>query len=168
MILPSFKNTRPGRLRPVNIDQFYDSLAESYLSYNGLFRALISAEQHLDISCAAIATTAAEGLCSSTLPHPIILEAGIQSLLLAFAAPRDCSLRTPFTTTKISWLVLFPNSYDGLAAPVPLTVNARLPEDTPWRGTKVPAIRGDIDICNSETGEIQIRLFLAYNSLQKG
>jgi hypothetical protein len=156
-ILSSTRQPKPCGLIPVNVNQFYDSLSEVGLSYRGAFRAFTSAERRLDYACAVTNTTDEAGGVSGLL-HPTRLEACFQTLLLAFAAPRDGALWTSFTTTNIGRLTLFPHSFAGLDKPASVTVEAHLQESEPGYEAVLSMIKGNIDVRSSETGELQIRL----------
>ncbi|KAF7155349.1 hypothetical protein CNMCM5623_007420 [Aspergillus felis] len=156
--LSSSRPSNPCGLRPVNINQFYDSLSEVGLGYSGPFRALTSAERRMDYACAVIAPTTGEVSKISALLHPAILEACFQTTLLAFAAPRDGSLWTTFAPKKIGRLTLLPNSCFGLDTPASVTVEAHLREYTVGYESELPMINGDVNVYSSETGQLQLRL----------
>ncbi|GIC92267.1 putative PKS-like enzyme [Aspergillus udagawae] len=156
-----FSSSRPSKpcgLRPVNINQFYDSLRDIGLSYGGPFRALTSAERRMDYACGVVAPTTGGASSISALLHPAILEACFQTLLLAFAAPRDGSLWTAFAPTKIGRLTLFPNSCFGLDTPASVTVDAHLQEYTSGYESEIPIIYGDVNVYSSDTAQLQFRL----------
>ncbi|GIK06559.1 hypothetical protein Aspvir_002209 [Aspergillus viridinutans] len=157
-LLSSSRQPKPCGLRPVNINQFYDSLSEVGLSYSGPFRALTSAERRMDYACAVVAPMTGGASSISALLHPAILEACFQTLLLAFAAPRDGSLWTTFAPTKIGRLALFPNSCFGLDTPASVTVEAHLQKYTAGYESELPRINGDVNVYSSETGQLQFRL----------
>ncbi|KAJ6076340.1 hypothetical protein N7499_008321 [Penicillium canescens] len=156
-ILSSTGQPKPCGLIPVNVNQFYDSLSEVGLSYRGAFRAFTSAERRLDYACAVTNTTNEAGGVSGLL-HPTRLEACFQTLLLAFAAPRDGSLWTSFTSANIGRLTFFPHSFVGLDTPASVTVEAHLQEYEPGCEAMLPMIKGNIDVSSSETGQLQLRL----------
>ncbi|KAJ5985399.1 hypothetical protein N7522_012595 [Penicillium canescens] len=156
-ILSSTGQPKPCGLIPVNVNQFYDSLSEVGLSYRGAFRAFTSAERRLDYACAVTNTTDEAGGVSGLL-HPTRLEACFQTLLLAFAAPRDGSLWTSFTSTNIGRVTFFPHSFVGLDTPASITVEAHLQEYEPGCEAMLPMIKGNIDVSSSETGQLQMRL----------
>jgi hypothetical protein len=157
-LLSSSRQPKPCGLRPVNINQFYDSLSDVGLRYSGPLRALTSAERRMDYARGVIAPTTGEAPSISALLHPAILGACFQTLLLAFAAPRDGSLWTTFTPSKIGRLTLFPNSSVGINTPASVTIDTHLHEYTAGYEPDLPMIKGDVSVYSSETGQLQLRL----------
>ncbi|RYP79847.1 hypothetical protein DL770_006493 [Monosporascus sp. CRB-9-2] len=153
------RKPKTSGLVPVNIKQFYDSLSEVGLGYSGPFRALTSAERRMDFSCAVVATKTDEAPPGeSYLLHPTRLEAYFQTLLLAFAAPRDGSLWTAFTPTKLGRITVYPNSCVGPNTLASVNVDTHLTEYTPGYESELPTITGDMSVYNSETWQLQIRV----------
>ncbi|PKX89984.1 putative PKS-like enzyme [Aspergillus novofumigatus IBT 16806] len=157
-LLSSSRQTKPCGLRPVNINQFYGSLSEVGLRYSGPFRAITSAERRMDYASGVLAPTIEEAPSISSLFRPAILEACFQTLLLAFAAPRDGSLWTIFVPTQIGRLTLFPNSSVGIKTPASVAIDTHLYEYTAGYKADLPMIKGDASVYSSETGQLQIRL----------
>ncbi|KAG2003951.1 hypothetical protein GB937_009316 [Aspergillus fischeri] len=142
--LLSSRQPKPCGVRPVNINQFYDSLSEVGLRYRGPFRALTSAERRMDYACGVIAPTTDEAPSTSGLLHPAMLEACFQALLLAFAAPRDGSLWTIFVPTQVGRLTVFPNSSVGINTPVSVTIDTHLHEYTAGYKADLPTENLDV------------------------
>ncbi|KAH2384493.1 hypothetical protein KXV98_008325 [Aspergillus fumigatus] len=156
--LLSSRQVKPCGLRPVSISPFYDSLTEVGLGYSGPFRALTSAERRMDYACGVIAPTTGEASRTPALLHPAMLEACFQTLLLAFAAPRDGSLWTIFVPTQIGRLTIFPNSSVGINTPASVTIDTHLHEFTAGHKADLPMIKGDVSVYSSEAGQLRIRL----------
>jgi hypothetical protein len=152
-----FKEPNTCGLIPVNIDQFYNSLSEIGLSYIGRLRCLTSAERRMDFARAVLVPTADE-IPGLTLLHSTSLEVCLQTLLLAFAAPRDASLWTAFTPTHITRLTFFPNLSVGFNASASVTIYTYLQKYTPGYEAVLPRISGDSSVYCSETGRLQMRI----------
>ncbi|KAL5041360.1 polyketide synthase dehydratase-domain-containing protein [Aspergillus fruticulosus] len=142
-------------LVPTSIDRFYASMDEIGLSYSGPFRAMTSLQRRLND---ASATVAVHSELAGRLPiHPTWLDACFQTLLAAFAAPRDGSLWTAFMPTTIARMVFSPASYTqgpGLS----VTVDAHITEFAPSYQVALPTLTGDISIVDSETNQLQVMI----------
>ncbi|ORY71799.1 putative hybrid NRPS/PKS enzyme [Pseudomassariella vexata] len=152
---PSRASSPQSELVPVNINQFYEALGEIGLGYSGSFRAITSAERRMDTASAVVAID--EEVGKSIPVHPTWLDACFQTFLAAFAAPRDGSLWTAFMPTTIGRITCAPTSSitPGVNS---VTVNAQLTEFTPGFQATLPAMTGDMNIYNSSTGQLEIRI----------
>ncbi|RDL31043.1 Nonribosomal peptide synthetase 14 [Venustampulla echinocandica] len=147
---------RPAELIPVNISQFYDSLAEIGLGYGGPFRAVTSAERRMDFASAVVATISDKEVEWPTFPYPSWLEACFQTFFIAFAAPRDGSLWTAFTPTKIGRMALSLNPCIAPDIPASVLVDTQITGFTPGFQAQLPIIKGNMKIYHSETSQLEI------------
>ncbi|KAF9697439.1 hypothetical protein EKO04_005132 [Ascochyta lentis] len=149
------KNKKEAGLRPVNVDQFYASLDKIGLNYSGAFKTLISVERRMNVASAEVAVDQDVG--TSAPVHPTWLDVCFQTFLAAFAAPRDDSLWTAFMPTAIGSMK-FLNPNPGITPAIPASVNTRLDEMIPGYMAALPTLTGDMDIFNSHTGQLAVRI----------
>ncbi|PLB52456.1 putative hybrid NRPS/PKS enzyme [Aspergillus steynii IBT 23096] len=139
-------------LLSVNVNQFYESLGRVGLGYSGPFRAITSVERRMDMASAVISID--EEVGRSTPIHPTWLDACFQTFLAAYAAPRDGGLWTAFMPTTIGRMTFSPTpKITGSVA-----VDARLTEFTHGFQATLPTITGDMNIYNSKTGQLEVRI----------
>lgn len=151
----SLREPQPDLLS-VNVNQFYKSLSKVGLDYSGPFKAITFLERRMDM---ASATVAIDKKVGKSIPvHPTWLDACFQTLLAAFAAPRDGSLWTAFMPTTIGRMIFFSKSSTSSDVPASMTVNASVTEFTPAFQVKLPTISGDMSIHNFRTGQLEVHI----------
>lgn len=154
-VRPEATKRKDAGLIPVNVDQFYASLDKIGLNYSGPFRALRSVQRRMNVASAQVAVDKEVG--TSVPVHPTWLDVCFQTFLAAFAAPRDGSLWTAFMPTAIGSIQFFkPNP--GITPAVPASVATRLGDIIPGYMATLPTITGDMEIYNSDTDHLVVRV----------
>jgi len=155
--IPPIRSLKPlSELIPVDISQFYESLDEIGLNYSGAFRGMISAERRMDMASALVTLDNEVG--RSIPVHPTWLDTCFQTFLAAFAAPRDGSLWTAFMPTTIGSMKFSPASSLAPDAPASVIADAHVTEFIPGFQATLPTINGDLNIYNSSTGQLEVRV----------
>lgn len=100
MMLPVRALAEPNMIE-VEDDSFYASLTEMGYGYTGLFRALSSLQRKLGKATGLISNPIVDGLTNPLMAHPAVLDAAIQSVILAYCYPRDGQLWSLHLPTSI-------------------------------------------------------------------
>jgi hybrid polyketide synthase/nonribosomal peptide synthetase ACE1 len=151
-ILPPRSPPEPN-LIDVDVDQFYTSLLDLGYGYSGPFRALSSMKRKLGWSTGLVSTTEDENdTRGGLIVHPGMLDATIQSVLLAYCYPNDgrlWSLHVPTAIRRITvdLSLLSPSSSEKLL----------LPFDATLSGDDDTALSGDVDVYTRE-GEAMLQI----------
>ena len=140
-ILPPRSPAEPN-LIDVDVDQFYTSLLDLGYGYSGPFRALSLMKRKLGWSTGFVSTPEDENdTRGGLIMHPGMLDATIQSVLLAYCFPNDgrlWSLHVPTAIRRVTVdLSLLPRSSSG-----PFL----LPFDAILSGDDEMALSGDVDV----------------------
>lgn len=100
----------------VESDRFYNVLDEIGLGYSGPFRALSGLKRKLGKAMGRIKTPAGSKLWRKPLlVHPAMLDAGIQSIMLAYCYPGDTMMRSIYLPTGIRRLIINPEHCQAFA-----------------------------------------------------
>nr|A0A4P8WAE5.1 RecName: Full=Polyketide synthase-nonribosomal peptide synthetase pyiS; Short=PKS-NRPS pyiS; AltName: Full=Pyrichalasin H biosynthesis cluster protein A; AltName: Full=Pyrichalasin H synthase [Pyricularia grisea]QCS37521.1 PyiS [Pyricularia grisea] len=93
----------------VESDRFYNVLDDIGLGYTGPFRALSGLQRKLGKATGRIKNPASSKLWRKPLlVHPAMLDAGIQSIMLAYCYPGDTMMRSIYLPTGIRRLIINP------------------------------------------------------------
>lgn len=145
-ILPSRSPPEPNMI-DIDVDLFYTSLAEIGYGYTGPFRALSSMKRKLGRSTGLVSQQAKISPERGFIVHPAMLDAAIQSVILAYCYPNDGRLWSIYVPTTIQRVTVNPSlcarNHDR---EVLLPFDAVLPQDDEL------ALHGDVDVY-SETGQ---------------
>lgn len=106
--LPSQSTPLPG-MSPVDIDEFYSSLAEMGYGYTGAFRELAYLERKLNFSRSSMANPSSLDPKCRLQIHPATMDAALQVILGAVGDPGDGELHTIVVPTRIERITI--NSY---------------------------------------------------------
>ncbi|KAK4240422.1 putative pks-nrps protein [Achaetomium macrosporum] len=98
--LPARSASRP-KLRPVDLEAYYDSVERLGLTYHDHFRGLVAAERTLGQSRACAAWSAEVDVDFGNVPHPGCLDTGFQSLFVAYGSPTSDQLWAPYLPVEI-------------------------------------------------------------------
>jgi hybrid polyketide synthase/nonribosomal peptide synthetase ACE1 len=138
--LPERERSPPNMVE-VEEDLFYSNLTEVGYQYSGPFRALSSLKRSLGRANGLVTHMPEEGAGGEYLVHPSMLDAAIQSILLAFQWPGDGSLRELHVPTSIDRLRV--NPFFCLADD---TRTISFPFESATAERRTALIRGDVDI----------------------
>ncbi|KAK3309854.1 polyketide synthase module [Chaetomium strumarium] len=89
------------KLRPVDLEAYYDSVERLGLTYHGHFRGLVAAERTLGHSRAWAAWPHGVDVDFGNVPHPGCLDTGFQSLFVAYGSPTSDQLWAPYLPVEI-------------------------------------------------------------------
>ncbi|MCJ1477282.1 hypothetical protein MMC13_005953 [Lambiella insularis] len=143
-ILPSRTSSEPNMI-DIDVDLFYTSLANIGYGYTGPFRALSSMKRKLGRSTGVVFQAASSDLQRTLLVHPAMLDAAIQSVILAYCYPNDGRLWSIYVPTTIQKVTVNPSlcvQYHD--KDVYLQFDAALPFDDEL------ALHGDVDVYSED------------------
>ncbi|KAK3298364.1 putative hybrid PKS/NRPS enzyme [Chaetomium fimeti] len=106
---PMAEQSRRKKLRPVDIDAYYDSVTALGLNYQDHFRGLHSAERTLGHSRVRALWPKEVDLDFGNAPHPGFLDTGFQSLFIAYGSPTSNQLWAPYLPVGIKRVCFDPN-----------------------------------------------------------
>ncbi|CAJ0552622.1 Ff.00g007000.m01.CDS01 [Fusarium sp. VM40] len=136
----------PGKsgIIPVGTEEYYDSLLNIGLNYQGLFRGLKSVERAM-----GYATTKASWQKSDVgdayVIHPGPLDVAFHSIIAAMCTPLSGALWAPYLPVKIDRLAIAPNTnYEGVLGEVNFDVDTFITETTS------NTFRGDVHIISPD------------------
>lgn len=143
-------------LGPLNVDRFYDSLANVGLEFSGIFRGIESGQRRMHIS-----SLEGRRLASDTgiLVHPAFLDMALHATLAAFASPGDERFWTPYLPRRIASMkfnialcaaAFKKSTLAGMDGYITLA--------TPTTATEAATYVGDVDVFDPATGEIEIQI----------
>ncbi|PLB46693.1 polyketide synthase [Aspergillus steynii IBT 23096] len=133
-----------SELSAVDIDRFYKTSVG--LEYTGVFRGLLGAERRMCQTSARVV-----GLQSSFPIHPASLDSCFQALFIAFAAPGDESVRTPFLPRRAKSMTLNPHLLQAFSGGDQLLyVDAYITHFCAPTQDSPSAFTGDIEIYNQD------------------
>ncbi|KAK3693043.1 polyketide synthase module [Podospora appendiculata] len=111
---PSFGDQLPmqppksHKLRPVDVDAFYESVTALGLNYQDHFRGLTAAERSLH--CArAWGLWPEVDMEFGNVPHPGFLDSGFQSMFIAYGSPTSDQIWAPYLPVEFKRFVFDPN-----------------------------------------------------------
>lgn len=146
-VLPYRSPPEPNMIE-IDIDLFYSSLAEIGYEYSGPFRALSSMKRKLGKSTGFIAKPHCSHPQREFLVHPAMLDAAIQSVILAYCYPNDGRLWSVHVPTAFRRVILNPSVCNTES----LNEEVRFPFDAVLSGNDELALQGDVDVY-SEDGQ---------------
>lgn len=144
--LPPRSPPQPNMI-DIEEDRFYSSLADLGYGYTGPFRALSSMKRKLGIATGLIANPPSEYPDQALMVHPAVLDASIQSVILAYCYPNDGRLWSLHLPTSIRRIKVNPSLCTSKSKRV-----AFLPFDSALSHEEGTAIYGDVSIY-AEHGE---------------
>ncbi|CAG8973054.1 hypothetical protein HYALB_00010828 [Hymenoscyphus albidus] len=139
-ILPSIPEKQYAML-DIETDRFYDSFAGYGYGYTGPFKALSSLERKRGVATGLVAVPPGVRPERNLIIHPAVLDAAVQSILLAYCFPGDGRLQAIQLPTDVSCITINPalctsNAVPGLSLKFVSTISK---ED----GTKID---GDVSL----------------------
>ncbi|KAF7936707.1 uncharacterized protein EAE97_008073 [Botrytis byssoidea] len=144
-------------LGPLNVDRFYDSLANVGLEFTGIFRGIEKGQRRMHIS-----SLEGRRYLSDTglLVHPAFLDMTLHATLAAFASPGDERFWTPHLPRKIAKMsfniALCEAAFEketSLAG-----MDGYITEVTPTTANDAATYVGDVDVFDPVTNEIEIQI----------
>ncbi|RGP81853.1 polyketide synthase [Fusarium longipes] len=136
----------PGKsgITPVGTEEYYDSLLNIGLDYQGLFRGLKSVKRAM-----GYATTKASWQKSDVgdayVIHPGPLDVAFHSIIAAMCTPLSGALWAPYLPVKIDRLAIAPSTnYEGVPGEVNFDIDTFITETTP------STFRGDVHIISPD------------------
>ncbi len=109
LLPPKSKENDEDSMLDVESDRFYNVLEQLGFGYSGPFRALTSLKRKLGKAMGHIQNPESGQLSGKPLLiHPATLDAGIQSIMLAYCYPGDSMMRSIYLPTGIRRLIINP------------------------------------------------------------
>ncbi|KAI9771201.1 MAG: putative Hybrid PKS-NRPS biosynthetic cluster [Geoglossum umbratile] len=146
---------RPERefaLMGVDSERFYSFLSEFGYGYTGPFKALSSLERKLGVGTGLISTPMTDDLEKGLMIHPAVLDAAIQSIILAYCFPGDTRFRSTQLPTRIDRIRVNPSLCISQAGRgIPLHFNSA-------SGDHDGEIDGDVDVYAGDGQHTMIQL----------
>ncbi|PQE13558.1 polyketide synthase protein [Rutstroemia sp. NJR-2017a BVV2] len=144
-------------LGPLNVDRFYDSLANVGLEFTGIFRGIEKGWRRMHISSLEGRRCLSD---TGVLVHPAFLDMALHATLAAYASPGDERFWTPYLPRRISKMkfniaqceAAF-NKETALAG-----MDGYITEVTPTTTNDAATYVGDIDVFDPATGEVEIQI----------
>lgn len=144
MVLPPRPRPEPNMVE-VETDRFYSSLDELGYGYTGPFRALSSMKRKLGKATGLVSNPSDGPQGQSFMVHPAMLDAAIQSVILAYCYPNDgqlwsLHLPTSIRCIRVNPTLCTPNPGEGML----------LPFDSALSKHEESGIFGDVDIYTTD------------------
>jgi acyl transferase domain-containing protein len=141
-------------LQEVRIDEFYDDLANAGLPYSGAFRGLLTARRKL-----YYAESVFRKISSTFKVHPAYLDLCFQAMFVAYAAPGDQSMWSPFLPQHIERVSVNPLAWkeSSLGSGV-VHVTSNITGTTPAKDSQAPTITGDSSAFSQEGAFTEIHV----------
>ncbi|KAI6713206.1 hypothetical protein JHW43_004291 [Diplocarpon mali] len=159
VILPVRDDT-PVLLSSLNVESFYNSLAEIGFNYTGLFNRLTSIDRRMNRATAS-AIEYPEDPEMPAMMHPALMDASFQTVFAALHFPGDGGMTSPYLPTGIKCLRITTDR-DESAPATPVTI------DTFITSNENMKIVADIEMCDSATGVPRLQIEgLACTSLDR-
>ncbi|CAG7561044.1 unnamed protein product [Fusarium equiseti] len=136
----------PGKsgITPVGTEEYYDSLVNIGLDYQGLFRGLKSVERTMGYATTKASWQRAD-VGDAYVIHPGPLDVAFHSIIAAMCTPLSGALWAPYLPVKIDRLAIAPNTnYEGVPGEVNFEVDTFITETTS------NTFRGDVHIINPD------------------
>ncbi|KAI9642579.1 Reducing polyketide synthase boa6 [Ciborinia camelliae] len=144
-------------LGPLNVDRFYDSLANVGLEFTGIFRGIEKGQRRMHISSLEGRRCLSD---SGLLVHPAFLDMTLHATLAAFASPGDERFWTPYLPRRIAKMsfniALCEAAFQketSLAG-----MDGYITEVTPTTSNDAATYVGDVDVFDPVTNEIEIQI----------
>ncbi|PYI00038.1 beta-ketoacyl synthase domain-containing protein [Aspergillus ellipticus CBS 707.79] len=150
--LPSRGPAEPNMIE-VETDRFYSALEELGYGYQGPFRALSAITRKLGKASGQVAMTPTEPTEPTLIVHPAMLDAAIQSVILAYSYPNDGQLWSLHVPTQINSIRINPALCGDNWAHV---------DSVPFEASLVehhgPGVTGDVDVYGTDGEQVAIQM----------
>ncbi|KAF5694735.1 polyketide synthase [Fusarium denticulatum] len=136
----------PGKsgITPVDTQEYYDSLLNIGLNYQGLFRGLKSVQRTMGYATTK-ATWDRSEVGDQYVMHPGPLDVAFHSIIAAMCTPLSGALWAPYLPVKIDRLAIAPNTnYEGVPGEINFDVDTFITETTS------NTFRGDVHIISPD------------------
>ncbi|KAF5603867.1 polyketide synthase [Fusarium pseudocircinatum] len=136
----------PGKsgITPVDTQEYYDSLLNIGLNYQGLFRGLKSVQRTMGYATTK-ATWDKFEVGDQYVMHPGPLDVAFHSIIAAMCTPLSGALWAPYLPVKIDRLAIAPNTnYEGVPGEINFDVDTFITETTS------NTFRGDVHIISPD------------------
>ncbi|EMT72002.1 Lovastatin nonaketide synthase [Fusarium odoratissimum] len=136
----------PGKsgITPVDTQEYYDSLLNIGLNYQGLFRGLKSVQRTMGYATTK-ATWDKSEVGDQYVMHPGPLDVAFHSIIAAMCTPLSGALWAPYLPVKIDRLAIAPNiNYEGVPGEINFDVDTFITETTS------NTFRGDVHIISPD------------------
>ena len=150
-LLPGRSSAEPNMI-DVDADRFYASLEEIGYGYTGPFRALSALKRKLGKASGLLSVTPSESTEGALLVHPAMLDAAIQSVILAYSYPNDGRLWSLHVPTKIQRIRVNPALCLQFADAEAVSFESSLVNEDK------PGVFGDIDIYDRNYQRVAIQV----------
>ncbi|KAM3067829.1 Reducing polyketide synthase boa6 [Clarireedia jacksonii] len=155
-VLSNRSSVRPV-LGPMNVERFYDSLANVGLEFTGIFRGIEKGWRRMHISSLEGRRCLSD---TGVLVHPAFLDMALHATLAAYASPGDERFWTPYLPRRIAKMKF--NIAQCEAAFKKETslagIDGYITEVTPTTANNAATYVGDIDVFDPATGEVEIQI----------
>ncbi|PNP85410.1 hypothetical protein FNYG_01239 [Fusarium nygamai] len=136
----------PGKsgITPIDTQEYYDSLLNIGLNYQGLFRGLKSVQRTMGYATTK-ATWDKSEVGNQYVMHPGPLDVAFHSIIAAMCTPLSGALWAPYLPVKIDRLAIAPNTnYEGVPGEINFDVDTFITETTS------NTFRGDVHIISPD------------------
>nr|ALQ32946.1 putative polyketide synthase [Fusarium sacchari] len=136
----------PGKsgITPVDTQEYYDSLLNIGLNYQGLFRGLKSVQRTMGYATTK-ATWDKSEVGNQYVMHPGPLDVAFHSIIAAMCTPLSGALWAPYLPVRIDRLAIAPNTnYEGVPGEINFEVDTFITETTS------NTFRGDVHIISPD------------------
>ncbi|PCD25242.1 hypothetical protein AU210_014350 [Fusarium oxysporum f. sp. radicis-cucumerinum] len=131
-------------ITPVDTQEYYDSLLNIGLNYQGLFRGLKSVQRTMGYATTK-ATWDKSEVGDQYVMHPGPLDVAFHSIIAAMCTPLSGALWAPYLPVKIDRLAIAPNTnYEGVPGEINFDVDTFITETTS------NTFRGDVHIISPD------------------
>ncbi|KAI1367101.1 PKS-NRPS hybrid [Xylaria arbuscula] len=146
LLPPKVKEYDEDSMLEIEDDRFYNVLEGLGFGYSGPFRALTDLKRKLGKAVGHIQNPGASKLFKNPLLiHPAMLDAGIQSIMLAYCYPGDSMMRSIYLPTGIRRLIINPQHCRAFAAQ-----ETKVPFDASASVGTSRSLSGDVSIFSPE------------------
>lgn len=132
----------------IDVDEFYQHLAQLGYGYSGPFQSMISIKRKGDQSTGELVNQ--DQVDSPFLVHPAPMDTGLQALFAAIEAPGDGWLTTLHIPTRIESTTINPNAFESTSTLVNGTDKSTLSFDAAISEFKPGGFSGDINLYTAE------------------
>ncbi|KAK5635444.1 hypothetical protein RRF57_011156 [Xylaria bambusicola] len=146
LLPPKIKEYDEDSMLEIEDDRFYNVLEGLGFGYSGPFRALTNLRRKLGKAIGHIRNPEGSKLFKNPLLiHPAMLDAGIQSIMLAYCYPGDSMMRSIYLPTGIRRLIINPQHCRTFAAQ-----ETKVPFDASASVSTSRSLSGDVSIFSPE------------------
>ncbi|KAF5549422.1 polyketide synthase [Fusarium phyllophilum] len=152
----------PGKsgITPVDTQEYYDSLLNIGLNYQGLFRGLKSVQRTMGYATTN-ATWDKSEVGDQYIMHPGPLDVAFHSIIAAMCTPLSGALWAPYLPVKIDRLAIAPNTdYEGVPGEINFEVDTFITETTSntFRGDRADVLDSseNLDEINPDEQELAL------------